>query len=137
MKRVLVVDDDDTIRQLLSINLLAEGVEVDAVRDGETARESAWDVTPDVIVLDVMMPGIDGLSLLRELRAEPRTEHVPVILLTACTSDEQVWAGWAAGADYYLTKPFDLAELLDVIASLGPGADGPAVGDPAAVGGVA
>ncbi|MEX1177165.1 MAG: response regulator [Nitriliruptor sp.] len=122
-KRVLVVDDDDTIRQLLGINLLAEGIDVDSVADAEAARDAAWADPPDLILLDVMMPGMDGLDLLRLLRGDPRTAHIPVILLTACSTDAEVWAGWAAGADYYLTKPFDVHELLDFIEDLGRGDD--------------
>jgi DNA-binding response OmpR family regulator len=119
VQRVLVVDDEPTIRQLLEINLLAEGIHVAAVPDGFSARRAALDDPPDLIILDVMMPGLDGLELLRELRADPRTADIPVVLLTARTSDAEVWAGWAAGADYYLTKPFDVAALLDFLEGFG------------------
>jgi two-component system, OmpR family, response regulator MtrA len=125
VQRVLVVDDEPTIRQLLEINLLAEGIHVAAVADGFSARRAALNDPPDLIILDVMMPGLDGLELLRELRRDPRTVDIPVVLLTARTSDAEVWAGWAAGADYYLTKPFDIHELLDFIESFGAdGAEG-------------
>jgi DNA-binding response OmpR family regulator len=119
VQRVLVVDDEPTIRQLLAINLLAEGIHVAAVPDGFSARRAALSDPPDLIILDVMMPGLDGLELLRELRGDPRTADIPVVLLTARTSDAEVWAGWAAGADYYLTKPFDVGELLDFLATFG------------------
>ncbi|MEX1163586.1 MAG: response regulator [Nitriliruptor sp.] len=120
-QRVLVVDDDATLRQLLGINLLAEGIEVAMVGDGESARLAAWADPPDLILLDVMMPGMDGLELLGHLRAHPRTADIPVVLLTACATDAEVWAGWAAGADYYITKPFDVDDLLDFILELGQG----------------
>jgi DNA-binding response OmpR family regulator len=119
IQRVLVVDDEPTIRQLLAINLLAEGIHVAAAPDGLAARQAVFADPPDLIILDVMMPGLDGLELLRELRGDPRTTDVPVVLLTARTTDAEVWAGWAAGADYYLTKPFDVGELLDFIEDLG------------------
>lgn len=118
IQRVLVVDDEPTIRQLLVINLLAEGIHVAAAPDGFAARQAAFADPPDLIILDVMMPGLDGLELLRELRGDPRTADIPVVLLTARTTDAEVWAGWAAGADYYLTKPFDVDELLDFIEDL-------------------
>ncbi len=122
-KRVLVVDDDHTLRQLLGINLLAEGIDVEMVGDGESARMAAWTDPPDLILLDVMMPGMDGLELLGHLRGDPRTADIPVILLSACATDAEVWAGWAAGADYYITKPFDVGDLLDFILELGRGGD--------------
>jgi two-component system, OmpR family, response regulator MtrA len=124
IQRVLVVDDEPTIRQLLAINLLAEGIHVASVPDGLAARQAAFADPPDLIILDVMMPGLDGLELLRELRGDPRTADVSVVLLTARTTDAEVWAGWAAGADYYLTKPFDVDELLDFIEDLGNEGDG-------------
>jgi DNA-binding response OmpR family regulator len=126
IQRVLVVDDEPTIRQLLAINLLAEGIHVASAPDGLAARQAAFADPPDLIILDVMMPGLDGLELLRELRSDPRTADVSVVLLTARTTDAEVWAGWAAGADYYLTKPFDVGELLDFIEDLGNEGDGSA-----------
>ena len=126
VQRVLVVDDEPTIRQLLEINLLAEGIHVAAVADGFSARRAALSDPPDLIILDVMMPGLDGLELLRELRADPRTADDPGRPADrARTSDAEVWAGWAAGADYYLTKPFDVDELLDFLETFGARARSP------------
>jgi DNA-binding response OmpR family regulator len=66
---------------------------------------------PDLIVLDVMMPGRDGFDVLEQLKARPRTAVIPVVLLTAKAADADVWEGWKSGADYYMTKPFDPGEL--------------------------
>lgn len=112
IRRILVADDDPVIRELLQFNLRAEGYAVEAVEDGIAACEFARTTSPDLVVLDVMMPGCDGLTALRELRADPATAHLPVVLLTAKATDEEVWQGWEAGADYYLTKPFDIDQLL-------------------------
>lgn len=112
VNQVLVADDDVAIRELLVFNLRAEGFDVVAVDNGEDACDAAWKGTPDLIVLDVMMPGRDGLSALRALKADPRTSNVPVVLLTAKATDAEVWQGWEAGADYYITKPFDIEEIL-------------------------
>jgi DNA-binding response OmpR family regulator len=118
VRRVLVADDDEDIVDLLRMNLAAGGYEVEAAYDGEQAWEAVLASPPDLVVLDVMMPKMDGLEVLARLRAEPRTREVPVVMLTARTTDTDVWQGWQAGADYYLTKPFDLRELLRFIGYL-------------------
>jgi DNA-binding response OmpR family regulator len=116
VRRVLVADDEATIRQLLELNLRAEGLEVVVCGDGDDAYHALRSgPVPDLIILDVMMPGRDGLDLLRDLRSDPATSEVPVVLLTAKATDAEVWEGWTAGADYYITKPFDLDELLTFI----------------------
>lgn len=119
IQRVLVADDEPSIRHLLEVNLRAEGLDVVACEDGDSAYAAARTAPPDLIILDVMMPGRDGLDLLRDLRADPRTADVPVVLLTAKSTDAEVWEGWTAGADYYITKPFDLDEILTFIRYLG------------------
>jgi DNA-binding response OmpR family regulator len=73
---------------------------------------------PDLVVLDIMMPKMDGLEALAELKANPDTKDIPVVMLTAKSSDADQWSGWEAGADYYITKPFDLEELLRFIGYL-------------------
>jgi DNA-binding response OmpR family regulator len=117
--RVLVADDDPAIRQILVTNLLAEGLDVAAVDDGRAAYEHALRDQPDLVVLDVMMPVHDGITALRQLKADPRTAGIPVVLLTARASDQEIWEGWEAGADYYITKPFDIDDLLKFIAYVG------------------
>lgn len=111
-RRVLVADDDPDIRYMLTVNLEAEGFKVMSCGDGEEARDLVRSTLPDLVVLDVMMPERDGLDVLASLKANPSTKDIPVVLLTARVSDADVWAGWQSGADYYLTKPFDIDELL-------------------------
>jgi DNA-binding response OmpR family regulator len=112
--RILFADDDPGMRAIVVINLEAEGFAVTTVEDGNSALEEAERLLPDLIVLDVMMPGRDGLAVLQELRRSPTASGIPVVLLTAKVTDADVWDGWKAGADYYMTKPFkpeDLANL--------------------------
>jgi two-component system, OmpR family, phosphate regulon response regulator PhoB len=114
-RRVLVADDDLDILKIVTANLEAEGIEVDAVTDGWTAQARALSTTPDLIILDIGMPGRSGLEVMAALRTRPETADIPVVLLTARTSDADVWEGWKAGAAYYLTKPFDTAQLLHFV----------------------
>ena len=118
VRRVLVADDDPDILDLLTLNLECHGYQVYAASDGEEARQMALTVVPDLIVLDVMMPKLDGLEVLAILKAHPETRDIPVVMLTAKASDSDVWQGWQAGADYYITKPFDLDELMRFIGYL-------------------
>ena len=115
VKKVLVADDDPDMLTILRINLEAEGYAVEEAADGQEAWDLARTLHPDMVVLDVMMPGIDGIDVLTRMRTDPGTRDIPIVLLTAKTTDEDVWAGWRAGADYYLTKPFQLDELLHFI----------------------
>jgi len=117
-KRILVADDDPDILKIVAANLRAEGFEVDAVSNGFEAQARAVRTLPDLIVLDVTMPGRDGLEVLTALRARPDTRDIPVVLLTARSSDSDIWEGWKAGAAYYLTKPFETDELLHFVNSV-------------------
>lgn len=117
-RRVLVVDDDATIRQVLRLNFEAEGYDVHVATGGEEAKEMARAIHPDIVVLDVMMPGTDGYSVLRSLRSSPQTDDIPVMLLSARASDDEVFQGWQSGADCYVTKPFELEEVLRIVADI-------------------
>ncbi|SDK48525.1 response regulator transcription factor [Nonomuraea jiangxiensis] len=108
--RVLVVDDEPTLAELLSMALRYEGWEVRSAGDGLSAVRAARDFRPDAVVLDVMLPDIDGLEVLRRLRAE--WADVPVLFLTARDSVEDRIAGLTAGGDDYVTKPFSLEEVV-------------------------
>ena len=116
--RVLVVDDDPVIQKLLKVNFEMEGYEVLSAADGAEGLDQAKSGRPDVIILDVMMPKMNGLEVLAALKAETGTESVPVILLSAKAQAGDVQAGLDAGADEYLTKPFDPLELLDRVSKL-------------------
>jgi len=113
---VLVVDDDPVIVNLLTVNFELEDYEVLSALGGEAALEQARTAGPDVIVLDVMMPGIDGLDVARQLKADASTRDIPVILLSAKAQISDVEAGLAV-ADEYMTKPFEPLELLERVAA--------------------
>jgi DNA-binding response OmpR family regulator len=106
--RVLVVDDDPSIRGLLEYALSVEGFDVTTAADGLSAIDRAKEVRPDVIMLDVMMPKADGFAVAEHLRGDPDLRTIPIIMLTARASDQDVLEGWRAGVDSYLTKPFEL-----------------------------
>lgn len=110
--RALVVDDDPSIQGMLDLCLGMEGVDVRVASDGASALTLARGCCPDVILLDIMMPVMNGLEVLRHLRAGSETKDVPVILLTAKAAGEEIWTGWRAGADSYITKPFDIEVLI-------------------------
>ncbi|MEO2104171.1 MAG: response regulator [Actinomycetota bacterium] len=110
--RILVVDNEADIRRFIEVNLRLEGFEVVSAPDGEKGLAAAFEVDPSLVLLDVMMPGIDGIEVCRRLRADPRTSHVPVILLTAKSMTVDKVVGLAAGADDYVLKPFDPMELV-------------------------
>ena len=107
---VLLVDDDARILRMLERTLSAEGYDVDAVADGGTALARVERSVPDLIILDVTMPGLDGLAVTRRLRT--RRLAVPILLLTARDALEERVAGLDAGADDYLVKPFEIDELM-------------------------
>jgi DNA-binding response OmpR family regulator len=107
-RRVLVVEDDLTIAGSVAARLRAEGFEVDLAHDGPSAVTRARDVRPDLVVLDVMLPGFDGLEVCRRIQAE---RPVPVLMLTARGDETDLLVGLAVGADDYLTKPFSIREL--------------------------
>ena len=109
--RILLADDDPAARAYLRALLSARWT-VEDVADGAAALEKALDDPPDLVVLDVVMPGLDGLALLRRLRADPRTKGVPVILLSGRTDGDAMVAGLEAGADDHVVKPFAARELL-------------------------
>jgi DNA-binding response OmpR family regulator len=107
-RRVLVVEDEPTIAASVAARLRAEGFRVDVVHDGPSAVARAAEVEPDVVVLDVMLPGFDGLEVCRRLHAR---RPVPVLMLTARDAETDVLVGLGVGADDYMTKPFSLREL--------------------------
>jgi heavy metal response regulator len=124
--RILVVEDEKKVASFIRRGLEAEAHQVDVVHDGETGLARALTGDYDLLILDVMLPERDGLSVLRELRA--RRRQIPVLLLTARTAVTDKVAGLDGGADDYLTKPFEVAELLArVRALLRRGAPSPAV----------
>lgn len=106
VKHILVVDDEEDILELVSYNLIREGYHVSCVETGEKAIKSAVSDQPDLIVLDLMLPGLSGLDVTREIRRDQRCAHIPIIMLTAKGEEADVVAGLNMGADDYVTKPF-------------------------------
>jgi DNA-binding response OmpR family regulator len=114
-QRILVVDDDPTIVRLLTVNLEMEGFQVLTASNGREALEAVARERPDLVLLDVMMPVLDGLEVVGRLRRDPVTADLPVILLSAKAQESDIRHGMGAGADEYVTKPFDPSELIETI----------------------
>lgn len=110
-KRILVCDDDDLLVELLQFRLSAKGFDVCVARDGSEAIESASEAAPDAIVLDAMMPVIDGYEVLRQIREAPHMRHLPIIMLTARKGEKDIVEALELGASDYLAKPFIPEEL--------------------------
>ncbi len=117
-KRILIVDDDPELRELLRGYLGGNGYDVDAAEDGAAMRRSMAAAAPDLVILDLMLPGEDGLALCRELRAASATAALPILMLTARGEDTDRIVGLEMGADDYLPKPFNPRELLARIRSI-------------------
>lgn len=113
--RILVVDDQPNIRRLIQVHLEKAGYAVDLACDGLEGLERVDTERPDLIVLDMMMPHLDGLQVLERLKSDPRTGEIPVVVLSARGSDAQIREGLLQGADLYLSKPFDPAALREII----------------------
>jgi len=111
--RVLVIDDEDDIRELCRVNLEFEGFEVFDARNGPTGLEVAARKRPDVIFLDLMMPDMDGWEVLRRLKEDDTTAHIPVVLLTARTGEDDQMRGWQEGILEYVSKPFNPLSLVE------------------------
>jgi diguanylate cyclase (GGDEF)-like protein len=109
--RILIAEDELNLREVLRLQLGAAGFEVIEAPDGETALERARELQPDLVLLDVMMPRLDGFEVCRRLRASYRTRHIPIIMLTAKTEVDDRLEGLQGGANDYLTKPWDSREL--------------------------
>jgi len=111
-KKILAVDDERAIVRLVQVNLERQGYQVVTAFDGKEALEKVESERPDLIVLDVMMPYMDGFEVLQNLKKNPNTRDIPVIMLTAKAQDADVFRGWQSGVDCYLTKPFNPMELI-------------------------
>jgi len=115
---VLVVDDDPVIVRLLEVNFEMEGFQVVTAIDGQDGIDKAKAEQPDVVVSDVMMPKLNGLELCEALKADERTAGIPVVLLSAKAQVADIRAGLDAGADDYVTKPFEPLDLIDRVNKL-------------------
>ncbi|NLC55619.1 MAG: response regulator [Armatimonadetes bacterium] len=132
MAKVLLVDDEPNIVKLTAFHLRRHGYEVAAAENGAAALIAAHQERPDVIILDVMMPVMDGFEALRQLKAADETRDIPVIMLTCRTLDEDIAQGLVQGADLYMTKPFEMEKLLIAVRRLlTVSGEQPAVGEDA------
>ncbi|MEX1047343.1 MAG: response regulator [Actinomycetota bacterium] len=112
---ILIVDDDPVIRRLLQVNFRLEGYEVETAALGQESIELARSNTPDVIVLDVMMPGMDGWEVCRSMREESSLADVPIVFLSAKSQDQNPKDSKELGIAAYVTKPFDPSELVTIV----------------------
>jgi len=117
-KTILIVDDEEDLLELMSFNLSKEGYRVLTAQDGEQCLNMVKKSLPDLIVLDLMLPGIDGLEVARTLKRNPQTEHIPIVMLTAKSEEADIVTGLELGADDYVTKPFSPRVLLARIRSV-------------------
>ena len=117
-RRILVVDDDPDMRDLLTFTLKKAGYAVGTAVDGVDALKKACSISPDLILLDLMMPELDGFAVCEILRDDPSTASVPIIMLTAASGELSRFAGLDAGADEYVTKPFSPKHLIGRIEKL-------------------
>lgn len=111
-RNVLVIEDDSAIAEVLEYNLEREGYDVERSSDGRDGLRVARSTTPDLVILDLMLPGIDGIEICRELRADKSTRHIPILMLTAKSEETDQIIGFSVGADDYVTKPFSVKVLM-------------------------
>jgi two-component system response regulator RpaA len=118
MPRILVIDDDPAIAELVAINLEMAGYEVSQAEDGIKGQALALQLLPDLVILDLMLPRVDGFTVCQRLRRDERTADIPILMLTALGQTQNKVEGFNAGADDYLTKPFELEEMLARVRAL-------------------
>ena len=111
METIVIIEDDESIREMLRYYFRSVGYEVACFETGEDSLEKAGEVKPSLYILDIMLPGMDGLEILRRIRADARLEETPVLMLTARTSEMDKVKGLETGADDYVVKPFGIMEL--------------------------
>jgi DNA-binding response OmpR family regulator len=116
--RILVVDDDRVIQQLLKVNLELEGYAIEVAEDGEEALDLFDEFRPNLVLLDIMMPKLDGWEVCRRLKQGVDSADVPIVLLSARAQEADVQRGIELGVAAYVTKPFDPIQLLDLIADI-------------------
>lgn len=112
MNKILVVEDEPDILEMVRYNLDQAGLDVETAEDAERALQSVQEVLPDLIILDLMLPGIDGLDMCRQLKQDARTRHIPILMLTARKEEVDRIVGLELGADDYVVKPFSPRELV-------------------------
>lgn len=116
-QKIMVVEDEETLLKLESLFLTSRGYQVCGMHSGNEALECIGTEMPDLVLLDVMMPGVDGFEVCRQIKSNPLTSHIPVVLLTARKGPEDLAKGEAVKADRYITKPFRTVMVLETIQS--------------------
>lgn len=124
MARILVVEDDHVIRELLVVNLKMEGHEAVTAADGNEALEVVARTHPDVVLLDMMLPGLDGWEVTSRLKGDSETKSIPIVALSARAMQADIDRGRELGVDHYVTKPFDPIDLMQLVGSLAPDGGG-------------
>lgn len=113
--KILVVEDEQPIRKLIDLNLRLENHEVITAADGLEALQQVEEDRPDLVILDIMLPGLDGWEVLKHMRQIPHLQDIPVVVLTALVQDADIIRGWQLGADEYITKPFSPVALVKTV----------------------
>ena len=116
--RILIVEDEESLLKLDSILLSSKGYRVTGVMDGMAALEEIRRSMPDLVLLDIMLLNMDGFEVCRQIKGEPETAHIPVVMLTAKKNRQDLVSGQQAGCDAYITKPFKSAKVLEMIQDL-------------------
>lgn len=116
--RILIVEDEESLLKLESILLSSKGYNVTGVMDGKSALEEVRINRPDLVILDIMLPEMDGFEVCRQIKENPETRHIPVVMLTAKKNSQDFARGRQVGCDEYITKPFKSSKVLDVIQEL-------------------
>ncbi len=114
-KKILIVEDEESLLKLESILLTSKGYDVTGVTNGQAALDSLAEDPADLVLLDIMLPQIDGFEVCRRIKENPETKHIPVIMLTAKKSREDMAKGEKVGADWYITKPFKSVMVIETI----------------------
>jgi len=112
MTKILVVEDESDIRNFVAKALTAKGYKVFEASNGYEGWYLLQKVKPDIVILDIMMPVMDGMEVLKKIREHPEFKEMPVIMLTGKSEDKDILEGYSVGADYYITKPFDIKTVL-------------------------
>ncbi len=122
-KKILIVEDENCLLRLECILLTSKGYDVMGVSDGEEALKIISDYKPDLVLLDVIMPGIDGFEVCRRIKSDPKFDHIPVVMLTAKKKPQDIQKGEVVGAASYITKPFKSSTVIETIQKClqGPG----------------
>ncbi len=115
--RILVVDDDPRLLHIVAMYLGIEGYDVASASNGEEGLKQVDEHRPELVILDIMMPGMDGVEACRRIRANPETAHIPVLMFSALSGDDDVERARLAGATHLITKPFNLVGLGSVVKS--------------------